>query len=282
MQRAPNRSILRITLATAVAVLMSTTLIGCNREGDTATTTAGPGEAARDERAGEMQPSAQQPMGQQEMSKSQPGMGGQQGTQPGMGQQGMGQQGMGTGAQDIMAQRGTEACPMMVQGASIDVEDTADGVALRFTSSTPADVDDLRNRVQHMARMYEMQTGEEGQAGSMMWHRMGHMRADQDQGAAGQQQGPTGVMPAAVATVEEIDNGVRLVLKPKNNEQLSTLREHARDHERRMESGECWMAQQAGAEGQGAQGRTDSGQVGDDKPGHRPGESAPGDGRPKT
>lgn len=263
---------------------MSTTLIGCNQDGDTATTTASPGEAARDDRAGEVQPSGPQPMGQREMA-------GQQGTQPGM-QPGTGQQGtqpgmqpgqQGTGAQDIMAARGSEACPMMVEGVSIDVEDTADGVALRFTSATETDVEDLRNRVQHMARMYEMHTGEQAEGGSMMWHRMGHTRADQDQGgAAGQAKGPTGVMPAATATVEEVDNGVRMVLKPKDKAQLATLREHARDHERRMESGECWMAQQTGAQGQmGGQGQGQTGAE-DEKPGHRPGGSAPGDGRPKT
>lgn len=269
---------------------MSTALIGCNQDSDKTTTTASPGEAARDDRVGEGQQqmgqqemAGQQGMGQQAMGQqgTQPGM--QQGTQPGM-QQGAGQQ--GTGAQDIMAARGSEACPLMIKDVSIDVEDTGDGVALRFTSDTETDVDDLRNRVQHMARMYEMYTGEQAEGGSMMWQRMGHTRADQDQaGAAGQAKGPSGVMPAATVTVEEIDSGVRMVLKPKDKAQLATLREHARDHERRMESGECWVAQQAGAQGQmgtQGQGQTGAGQVGDDKAGHQPGESAPGDGRPKT
>jgi hypothetical protein len=278
MQRAPfNRSILRITLATTVAVLMGTTLVACNRNSTDAETTAAPaGEQQRDDRAGEVQPSAQQPLGQGQQQMGQPGMGqGQQGQQ---GQQGMGQgqAAAGSGAQDIMAARGNEACPMMVEGASVDVENTADGVALRFTSTTAGNVEDLRNRVEHMARMYEMHGGGKDKGGSMMWHRMGHMRADQDQpGAGGQGQGPAGAMPAATARVEDVDNGARLVLTPKDKTQLTALREHARDHERRMESGECWMMQdQMG----------DQGQMGgdQDKPGHRPGESAPGDGRPKT
>jgi len=283
MQRAPsNRSILRITLGTSVAVLMGTTLIACNRDGETAkTTAAGPGELGRDDdRTGEVQAQQQttssQSMGQGTVEGTQ---GTPQGTaqrqqgQQGMGQQGMGQQGMGTGQQDVMAMRQDQSCPMMVESASIDVENTSDGVALRFTSTTAGNVDDLRNRVEHMARMYEMHGGEQGQGGSMMWHRMGHTRADQDQAGAGGQ-GPSGMMPAATARVEEIDNGARLVLTPKDKAQLATLREHARDHERRMEGGECWMMQ----EQMGGQGQTGS----EGKPGDRPGEAAPGDGRPKT
>jgi hypothetical protein len=176
---------------------------------------------------------------------------------------GQGQTGTMGAQQDVMAPR-DQACPMVVESASVEVEETADGVALRFTSTTADNVDDLRNRVEHMARMYEMHGGGQGQGGSMMWQHMGHRRADQSQAGAGRQ-GPTGAMPAATAKLENIDNGARLVLTPKDRSQLAALREHARDHERRMESGECWMVQSQ-----------------DDQPGHRPGESAPGDGRPKT
>lgn len=283
MQAAPsNRPILRLSLAAAVAVLMGAPLVACNQDktADTAGTAAG--EQDRGERAGEVQPTDQQATGQQmgqqqqEMGTAQPGTR-QQGMQAQQDQQNQpGQPGMDSGAQDVMAARAN--CPMMVEGASVDVENTEDGVALRFTSTNAGQVEELRNRVESMARMYERK-GE--QAGSMMWHPMGHRRADQDQKQA---KGPTGAIPAATTRVEEIENGARLVLTPKDRGDLDQLREHVRDHERRMEAGECWMAQgQAGAQGQtGAQGRTDAGAVDDSQPGHRQGESAPGDGRPKT
>src|SRR5690606_35704538 len=140
-----------------------------------------------------------------------------------------------------------------------DVEDTADGIALRFTTTTSANVDDLRNRVEHMSRMYGMRS-----TGPMMWQHMGHRRAEGDQAGPG----PGGSMPAATAKVENIDNGARLVLTPSESGQLASLREHVRFHQKRMDQGECWM----GYEGQGQTGGQGQEPT---RPGHGVGESAP-------
>ena len=56
-----------------------------------------------------------------------------------------------------------------------------------------------------------------------------------------------GPMPAATATVTEIDKGARLELRPTDESQLSQLREPVRWHQQRMESGDCWMLQGQGA-----------------------------------
>jgi hypothetical protein len=273
MQRAPSNPcgfapFLRVTLATVVAVFASTTLVACERDStdkdkDTATTTPAAGERFDEKRSDQpttaqgTQPGAAQP------GTGQPGQQGtgQQGTdQPGMGQPGMGQPGTaeGTmGAQDMMAQQ-NQACPMVVEDAVVDVEDTKDGVALVFTSVTVGNVEDLRNRVQEMGRMYEKHAGSPDS--SMMWQSTGHRRADQDQTGTA----PTGLMPAVKTKIENTDTGARLEFTATEQAQLDPLREHVRYHERRIEAGDCWIEQ---------------------RPGHRPGEAAPGDGsgtRPKT
>lgn len=137
------------------------------------------------------------------------------------------------------------SCPMVVPNAKVEVEDTEDGIALTFTTDSQ-EVDDLRKRVESMAGMYEMHRGH----GSMMWH---HMREGASgMGMHGKGRGHmamSGPMPSAKATVENIDNGARLLLTPQNSEELGKLREHVRAHQQRMGSGECWMLQNEPAGG---------------------------------
>lgn len=141
-----------------------------------------------------------------------------------------------------MMQQLRAGCPMVVEGADVAVADTEEGVALTFTTEA-GDVGDLRARVQHMAQMYGMHAGQRG----MMWHHMG--RQGQGRGGPGMDMGHMvgrGPMPAATATVTEIDKGARLELRPTDASQLDALREHVRWHQQRMESGECWMLQGQG------------------------------------
>jgi hypothetical protein len=153
-----------------------------------------------------------------------------------------------------MTQELRAGCPMVVEGADVEVTDTEGGVALTFTTEV-GDVGDLRARVQHMAEMYGMHRGRRG----MMWHHMGH----QGRGRAGPGMGMghmagRGPMPAATATVTEIDRGARLELRPTDASQLEALREHVRWHQQRMESGECWMLQGQPAPGGPEQGAEES------------------------
>ncbi len=145
---------------------------------------------------------------------------------------------MPAGGGDMMQQL-RAACPMVVDGADVEVSDTDEGVVLAFTTQA-GDADDLRARVEQMAQMYEMHRGQRG----MMWHHMG----GQGQGRGGPGTGMghmtgRGPMPAATATVTEVDRGARLELRPTDVSQLEDLREHVRWHQQRMESGECWMLQ---------------------------------------
>ncbi len=137
-------------------------------------------------------------------------------------------------------------CPMGAEGADVTVDDTEKGVALTFTTDA-GDVVDLRTRVRKMAKMYDMHRGRTG----MMWHRMRgeDMMGGQGgrgmggEGMGGRGMGGRGPMPATSDTVTDTDKGARLELRPTDSSQLDALREHVRRHQERMQSGECWMAQ---------------------------------------
>ncbi|MFO7564138.1 MAG: hypothetical protein R6X02_15945 [Enhygromyxa sp.] len=233
---------LRITLATAVAVLAGVSLGACNRDATqtdaTTTTAAGPGAAEPGVATRGAEPSEQRPgeLGRMDEPQVQPSPTHQPTTAappaavPEHEEQVMARQ-------EVMATRAQQACPIMVEGTNVEVEETGDGVTMRFTTTASDKVDDLRSRVEHMSRMYG-EYGKHGGKGKMMWHHMGHKRAEGDRPRMGK--GPSGMMPAATAKVENIQNGAQLVLTPTDSGQLSALREHARDHQQRMNAGECW------------------------------------------
>lgn len=110
-----------------------------------------------------------------------------------------------------------QSCPMVVEGARVEVSDTESGVALLFTTET-GDIDDLRQRVQRMASKYQAQDGRPG----FRWKH--------------------GPIPSLNAAVVDIHQGVQLTLTPKKASGLEQLREHVREHQSRMEAGECWTA----------------------------------------
>jgi hypothetical protein len=108
-----------------------------------------------------------------------------------------------------------DTCPMQVAGTTVTPADVEGGVALVFTTGS-ASVVELRQRVRRMAEMH-----------------------DQRGASGGMRMGGGMMMPAATATVEDIEGGARLVLRPKNPAQLEALREHARMRAGRMARGEC-------------------------------------------
>ena len=111
-------------------------------------------------------------------------------------------------------------CPMEVQGTSVAVADTDDGVAVTFT--TTGDVAELRKRVHAMADMHaHMMHGGTMGSGSAMGS--GHMMVPSD------------------ARAEDIDGGARIVVTPKDPAQLADLRAHAHEHAAQMSSGHCPM-----------------------------------------
>jgi hypothetical protein len=102
-------------------------------------------------------------------------------------------------------------CPMQVPGADISVVDTNDGIALTITGQS-GDVADLRRRAEGMVRMHS----NDGMHGNMM--------------------------PFSV-TYEEIPNGARLTLKPKDPGKLEEFRKTVRQHAEEMKNHDCSMMQ---------------------------------------
>jgi len=114
----------------------------------------------------------------------------------------------------------TLTCPSQVEGTMVTWANVEGGVALVFTTTSPTRVLELRDRVMRMAQAHNEHDGESQMMGarSMM-------------------------MPAARATVEEIEGGARMVLMPEDVTQLEALRQSAQESAGRMARGECPMAQ---------------------------------------
>jgi len=129
---------------------------------------------------------------------------------------------------------------MQVQGTTVAAADVEGGVGLSFTTKT-GDVAELRRRVARMAEMHNQHggqmmmgghgappagTGEEHQHGAGPGN--GPQPGDGPQGHAGggmmmgggTMGGGGMMMPPANASVEDIDGGARLVLRPKDAAQL--------------------------------------------------------------
>ena len=109
-------------------------------------------------------------------------------------------------------------CPMAIPGATISVDDTIDGIAIAF-STTSGDVAELRRRVESIAKMHS-----DSSSGGMM---PGNMKA--------------GKMIPFTLKYEATSDGARLLLTPKDPEQLLEFRTQIRTHVEHMQKAECPM-----------------------------------------
>ena len=107
-----------------------------------------------------------------------------------------------------------KSCPMKVTGADVAVADVENGVAVTITTKS-GDVADLRRRTENMAKMHS-----------------GSSNADMH-----------GQMMSFSAKYEEVPNGARLTLTPKDQAQLNEFRAKVRQHVERMKKGDCSMMQ---------------------------------------
>jgi hypothetical protein len=105
-----------------------------------------------------------------------------------------------------------QSCPMKVAGAEVAVTDTTNGVVLNITTKT-GDVADLRRRTESMAKMHT----EHSNIHSEM------MQFD--------------------VKYEEISDGARLTLTPKDPAKLGEFRTKVRQHVEQMKTGNCSMMQ---------------------------------------
>ena len=102
-------------------------------------------------------------------------------------------------------------CPMQIPGATVSIQDTSDGIALTITTQS-GDVADLQRLAESMVKMHSNQ----GMHGNMM--------------------------PFTVAS-EQITNGARLTLKPKDPGKLEEFRSTVRRHAEQRKNHDCSMMQ---------------------------------------
>jgi hypothetical protein len=139
-------------------------------------------------------------------------------------------------------------CPMKVAGVTVSASDVEGGVSVAFTTAT-GDISDLRARVRRMAEMHG-HLGHRHDGGGHLSHGHGAgagqgMMSDKPDGGASEPgmmkgcMGKGGGMHAAGATVEDVEGGARLLLKPKDVADLQALRAHDQQCRERMQRGEC-------------------------------------------
>jgi hypothetical protein len=116
------------------------------------------------------------------------------------------------------------ACPLGVEGTTVAVEYTADGVAVVFTSR--GHVDELRERGRLAARLH----GPFGRLGK------GH---DGRHGGGGHHGLQGSDFRSTHATAEDIEGGVRITLTPKYPEDLDVLRHRVEERAQRMSTAPC-------------------------------------------
>jgi hypothetical protein len=128
-------------------------------------------------------------------------------------------------------------CPMAVPGTEVFAEDTPDGEAVTFRTSSPEAVPDLRARIHAMADRYERRHAS-GQA-----MQDGPPSGDREAGSAGSGSPGGQQMPApSRAVVEDVDGGSRVTITPNDPSELETLRAHVMQRVAHMqETGSCDM-----------------------------------------
>lgn len=121
-------------------------------------------------------------------------------------------------------------CPMKVQGAAVEAKEMDGAAAFVFTTKG-GNVDDIRQRVRHMAQMHG------ANAGGMMTTTTvsGMHRSPADLKVRREPLSPS------VASAEDVEHGARLILRPKDVAQLPVLRRQVRTLAKSMAHlhGEC-------------------------------------------
>lgn len=130
-----------------------------------------------------------------------------------------------------------DACPLTLAGTKSSIEDTVDGVVVVFAATKPADLPELRQRVERLADMHN----------SMHAAKAEDLSAAPPQGPGPQ---PTGSDAEsrdkldASATVEQKEGGVRLVLRPKDPATLDAARDGLRHQADDLVKNACAQADQ--------------------------------------
>lgn len=131
-------------------------------------------------------------------------------------------------------------CPMGVPGTQVAAEDTATGESLTFTTKSPAQVAVLRERVHAMAEMHNAHhAGGDAEHGGMHG-----MHGGMGGGMSGGMEG-MGMPPRSEARVENLPDGARILVTPKDPADLQRLQSTVRQHATQMQEHGCPMMDHA-------------------------------------
>lgn len=126
-----------------------------------------------------------------------------------------------------------ENCPMAVPGTSVASQDTPEGEAITFSTSS-GDVNELRRRVRVMSELHG-------------GHHVGGDAAAMGQGAgAGGMESDVHesmTAPTSRATVSDVEGGARVDIVPVDPTQVEQVRAAARTHAEHMQREGCAMGQ---------------------------------------
>jgi hypothetical protein len=120
-----------------------------------------------------------------------------------------------------------ELCEMVQAGADVETEELEDGVALTFTTTDPAQLEELRARVRAMAQRHR----ERASAGP----------------PPGRGRGPGPRAPSVEASAVDVEDGARLELRATDPDDVDALRERTRRRAAHMRECPMGMERRAAA-----------------------------------
>ncbi len=134
-------------------------------------------------------------------------------------------------AADSTAKARQDACPLSVAGTTSSTEDTVDGVVVAFSTTKPADIPELRRRVDQLAAAHNSTDAAATDDLSAAPPQAPGPTAAPETAPAGEAKAEataTGGKLDSEAAAETSEQGVRLVLRPRDPAQLDSMRDHLR------------------------------------------------------
>jgi hypothetical protein len=132
-------------------------------------------------------------------------------------------------APDSSAKARQDACPLALAGTTSSTEDTVDGVVVMFSTTKPADIPELRRRVDKLAAAHNStDAAATDDLSAAPPQAPGPTAAPETAPAGEAKAGATGGKLDSEAAAETGEQGVRLVLRPRDPAQLDSMRDHLR------------------------------------------------------
>lgn len=147
-------------------------------------------------------------------------------------------------AADSTAKARAESCPLALAGTTSSTEDTVDGVVVAFSTTRRSDLPELRRRVDKLAAAHNSMKGGAADDLSAAPPQAPGPTATPETAPAGEAKaGPAaGGKLDSEASAETSEEGVRLVLRPRDPAQLDTMRDHLRKQADDLVQGVCDQA----------------------------------------